>query len=35
MANVLDQIKEQTGYIGFVVLAAPDGQRGGAIKTLS
>jgi hypothetical protein len=35
LSRVLEQIKEQTGYIGFVVLAGPNGRRGGEIKTIS
>ena len=35
VARVLEQIEEQTGYIGFIALAGPDSQRSGDIKTLS
>ena len=35
LTKALEQLKDQTGYIGFIVLAGPDGQRGGQIKTLS
>jgi hypothetical protein len=35
VARALEQIKEQTGYVGFIALAGPDVQRGGEIKTLS
>jgi hypothetical protein len=35
VSRALEQIKEQTGYVGFVALAGPEVQRGGEIKTLS
>jgi hypothetical protein len=35
LVRALQQLKEQTGYIGFIALAGPDGQREGEIKTLS
>jgi hypothetical protein len=34
LAKALQQLKEQTGYIGFIALAGPDGQREGEIKTV-
>jgi len=30
LQQALEQIREQTGYIGFVALAAPDGHSEGA-----
>jgi hypothetical protein len=33
--QVLEQIREQTGYVGFIAMAGPDVQSGGEIKTVS
>src|ERR1700733_10394277 len=35
LVKALQQIQDQTGYIGLIALAGPDGQREGEIKTLS
>jgi hypothetical protein len=35
IAHILQQIYEQTGYVGAVVLAGPDPSRGGDIKVFS
>ena len=35
ISRALEQIREQTGYVGFIALVGPDVRRGGEIKTLS
>jgi hypothetical protein len=35
ITKALEQILEQSGYVGFIALAGPDVQRDGRIKTLS
>lgn len=35
LQRALEQIREKTGYVGFVALAAPDGHSEGEIKTLT
>ena len=35
LTKALKKLKDQTGYIGFIVLGGPNGQRGGQIKMLS
>lgn len=35
LARALKQILDQTGYVGGIVLAGPDPEAGGGIKSIS